>query len=64
MAHLGCPLTGECNFYRDPAKTPSELFLRQLFCRSAGYVACEISKRLFKGRQVRPGANPTMVSRG
>ena len=58
MITTGCPFCAECRFHDVPAKTPSHLFLKQLYCRSAGYAACDIAKRILNGENVREGVGP------
>ena len=51
MRTPSCPFSTECQFLKIPARTPSDVFLRQLYCCTAGYAACEISKSILKGER-------------
>jgi hypothetical protein len=61
MITPSCPFSTECQFLKIPARTPSDVFLRQLYCYTAGYAACEISKSILKGERP-PQAPARMVS--
>jgi hypothetical protein len=58
MRTASCPFSAECQFQSVPAKTPSDVFSRRLYCYTAGYAACEIAKKILGGRPVPPDACP------
>ncbi len=58
MRTLSCPFTAECRYQTTPARTPTDLFVRKLYCSSAAYAACEIAKKILGGLPVPAGASP------